>query len=167
MIALRTLLFALGLFASALFAADAPREAHGSADIYAAPGVALAWGIQRGANEAATAVVVRIATDPQSYPWLMVAGIDPFTKAEQPLQRATSSSGTLDVRIARAQFADFPRTELRLYASASAAGSGSPALVIFYHGVPDTTPEFTDAAKLDAHLAARVAQALATGGKTP
>ena len=163
----RALLLGLALLASAASAADAPREVHGSADAYAAPGVALAWGVLRGASEAATMVVMRIVTDPQAYPWLMVAGIDPFTKAEQPLQRAAASSGTLDVRIPRAQFADYPRTELRLFASAAAAQGGSPALVIFYHGVPDTTPEFTDAARLDAHLAARIAQARAAGGKAP
>ena len=50
---------------------------------------------------------------------------------------------------------------------AAAAQSGSPALVIFYHGVPDTTPEFTDASGLDAHLAARIGQVRATGGKAP
>jgi hypothetical protein len=167
MTALRTLLLALALLASAASAADPPREVHGSADAYAAPGVALAWGVLRGANEAATTVVMRIVTDPQAYPWLMVAGIDPFTKAEQPLQRATASNGTLDVRIPRAQFADYPRTEVRLFASAAAAQSGPPTLVIFFHGVPDTTPEFTDASRLDAHLAARIAQSRATGGKAP
>jgi hypothetical protein len=164
---MRALLAGLGLLAGLASASDAPREAHGSADIYAAPGVALAWGVLRGANEAATTVVVRIVTDPAMYPWLAVAGIDPFTKAEQPVQRAVASTGSLDVRIARAQFADYPRTELRFFPSAAAAQSGAPAFMIFYHGVPDTTPEFTDAAKLEAHLAARVAHARATGGKAP
>jgi len=164
---MRALMLGLWLLSGAASAADTPREVHGSADVYAGPGVALAWGVSRGANEAATTVVMRIVTDPKAYPWLMVAGIDPFTKAEQPLQRATASDGTLDVRIPRAQFADYPRTEVRLFASAAAARSGPPALVIFYHGVPDTTPEFTDASRLDAHLAARVAQSRATGGKAP
>jgi hypothetical protein len=164
---MRTVLLSLGFLAGVVSAADAPREAHGSADIYGAPGVALAWGVLRGANEAATTVVVRVVTDPAMYPWLAVASIDPFTKAEQPVQRAIASTGSLDVRIARAQFADYPRTELRLFASAAAAQSGAPAFMIFYHGVPDTTPEFTDAAKLEAHLAARVAQARVTGGKAP
>ena len=164
---MHALLLGLWLLSGAASAADAPREVHGSADVYAAPDVALAWGVLRGANEAATTVVIRVVTNPQAYPWLAVAGIDPFTKAEQLLQRATASSGTIDVRIPRAQFADYPRTEVRLFSSPAAAQSGPPALVIFYHGVPDTTPEFTDASKLDAHLAARIAQARATGGKTP
>jgi hypothetical protein len=163
----RAMLLGLAALAAAVSAADAPREAHGSADSYAAPGVALAWGVLRGANEAATTVVMRVVTDPAAYPWLAVVGIDPFTKAEQPLQAATSSSGSLDVRISRARFADYPRTELRLFTSAAAAQSGVPALMIFYHGVPDTTPEFTDAGKLDAHLAARIGEARAAGAKAP
>ena len=164
---MRALLMGLAILAGAASAADAPREAHGNSDVYAAPGVALAWSVQRGANEATTTVVVRVVTDPTMYPWLAVAGIDPFTKAEQSLQRATASSGSIDVRIARAQFADYPRTELRLFASAAAAQGGVPALTIFFHGVPDTTPEFTDAGKLEAHLASRVAQARAAGAKSP
>jgi hypothetical protein len=163
----RTLLLGLWILAGMGSAADTTREVHGSSDIYAAPGVALAWGVLRGANERATTVVLRVVTDPALYPWLAVAGIDPFTKAEQPAQPPTASSGSLDVRIPRAQFADYPRTELRLYASAAAARGGAPALMIFYHGVPDTTPEFTDPGKLEAHLAARIAHARAAGGKVP
>jgi hypothetical protein len=44
--------------------AGAPRERHGMADTFGAPGIALAWAILRGVNEAITTVVVRIATDP-------------------------------------------------------------------------------------------------------
>jgi len=155
------------LACGAAAAAAAPREAHGSADTFAAPGVMLAWGVLRGANEAATTVVVRVVTDPALFPWLAVAGVDPFSKAEQPLQAATGSTGSLDVRIPRAQFADTPRTEIRLYPSAAAARGATPSLVIFYHGVPDTTPEFAAAAQLDAHLAARIAALRASGAKTP
>jgi len=149
-------------------AAETPREVHGSADAYAAPGVALAWGVLRGASETATVVVVRVITDPQAYPWFAATGIDPFSKGEQPLLRATQSAGPLDVRVPRAQFADYPRTELRFFASAAAAQSGTPKLVVFYLGVPDTTPELVDEAKLDVYLADRIARArAATGSKAP
>lgn len=147
--------------------AEAPTELHGNADTFAAPGVALAWAVQRGATEETTVVVVRVATDTAAFPWLALVGIDPFTKAAVALQPATASAGSLDVRIPRARFADTPRTELRLYASAAAARAGTPARVVFYHGVPDTTPEFADAAKLDAHLAARIAALRLTAGLPP
>ena len=39
---------------------------------------------------------------------------------------------------------------------AAVAGAMVPIMVVFYLGVPDTTPEFADAAKLDAYLADRI-----------
>ena len=59
------------------------------------------------------------------------------------------------MRIPRAQFADTPRTEWAYYMSEGDAREGKPALVVYYLGIPDTTPEFADAAKLDAYLGAR------------
>ena len=80
-------------FAAVANAAHAQTVVHGSADAYAAQGVAMAWGVARGASEASTSVVVRVVTDASAYPWLSVRGIDPFTKAEQPLERARVVSG--------------------------------------------------------------------------
>jgi hypothetical protein len=57
------------------------------------------------------------------------------------------------VRIPRGSFADFPRTEWQFL------GSGKePRLTVFYLGVPDTTPEFADEARLDAYLEERLAK---------
>ena len=159
------LLFASG---AALHGAEAPREVHGMSDAFATPGVALAWGVVRGGSETTTLVVVRIVTQPASYPWVAVAGSDPFTQRKQPLRAATPSAGTVDVRSPRAHFADFPRTELRLYESAAAAQQDAPALVVFFLGVPDTTPEFATEDKLQAYLSERVARLRPdTGSKAP
>jgi hypothetical protein len=148
-------------------AADAPRELHGMADAFAAPGIALAWGVVHGASEATTTVVVRIVTDPTKYGWIGVVGIDPFSKQEQPLRPATSSTGVIDIREPRARFADLPRTEIRLYGSEATVRSGTPALTVFYLGVPDTTPEFASEDKLEAYLADRVSRLRAAGSKMP
>ena len=155
---------ALWTLSPAAVAGDAPREVHGSADAYAAPGVALAWGVLRGADEATTAVIIRIDADPAVYPWLSAMAIDPFSKAEAPLLRITRGARSLDVRVPRAQFADYPRSELRFFVSAATVDAGTPQLVVFYLGVPDTTPEFTDAARLDSDLNVRIARARAAIG---
>jgi len=153
---------------AAVHGAEAPREVHGMSDAFAAPGVALAWGVVRGASETATVVVARIVTDPAMYPWLAVTGGDPFTHRTGPLLAATRSAGVIDVRSPRAQFADLPRTAFRLYESAAAAQQDVPALVVFFLGVPDTTPEFATEDKLQAYLNDRVARlAGASGGKPP
>ena len=121
----------------------------------------------RGADEATTAIVIRIVVDPIAYPWLAVVAIDPFSKQEQAMQRPVQAAGPFDLRIPRAQFADYPRTELRLFDSAVHAQANAPQLVVYYLGVPDTTPEFADAAKLDASLSERIARARTAAGGTP
>jgi hypothetical protein len=143
--------------------AEEPREVHGSSDAYSAQGVTLAWGILRGGDEASTLVVLRVIADSRVYATVAVAGRNPFSGQERVLQPATAASASIDVRVPRPQYADFPRTEVRFYAAASAT---APALVVYYLGVPDTTPEFPDATKLDAYLIDRIARARA-GGKTP
>ena len=140
-------------------AADPAQTVHGSADVYAAPGIALAWGILRGANEAATTVVVRVAADSQSFGTLEVVGIDPFTQKTERRLTPTALKDTVDVKVPRAQFADFPRTELRFFASASPSASDAPTLVVYYLGIPDTTPEFPSNAALEKYLAARLSSA--------
>lgn len=161
-------LLALCCWCAAVAGAQMPREVHGSHDAYAARGIAIAWGVLRGANEAATTVVVRIAVDPQSYPWLAVTAIDPFSKQEQEVQRPAAAVASIDLRVPRSQFGDYPRTEVRLFDSAASAQAGTAVLVIYFLGVPDTTPEFTDTAKLDASLVERMARARAgSGDKAP
>lgn len=150
-------------------AAESAGEMHGMGDAFAAPGVALAWGVLRDSKNAdAAVVVIRLATDPQVYPFAAAAGIDPFTSQREPRLAGTRTAGGIDIRVPRARFADFPRTEILLYGSATAPPSGAPRLTVFYLGVPDTTPEFATAAALDAYLSARIARLEATpGSKTP
>jgi hypothetical protein len=142
--------------------ADAPREVHGAADAYAEPGIALAWGVQRGTDEASTRVTLRIVADPARYPRLTIVGRDPFTQAERVVQAARPTAGLPDLAIARAQFADFPRTELRFFGP---GGAEVPIVVVYYLGVPDTTPEFAAAAALDRDLGERIARARAATGE--
>ncbi len=154
-------------FACALAsAADPPREVHGSADSFAAPGVALAWGVLRdsAAGDAAT-VVVRLVTDGQAYPLAAAAGIDPFGGGRESRLAAAAVGPGIDVRVPRSRFADFPRTEFLFYDSAAALAAQAPRLVVFYVGVPDTAPEFATEAALAAHLDERIAR-LATASRS-
>jgi hypothetical protein len=148
-------------------ATEAPREVHGMADAFAAAGVAIVWGVVRGASETTTIVAIHVVTDTALYPWVAVEGSDPFTQRQHPLLQPMSSAGVINVRSPRAHFADFPRTELRFYGSAAEAQSGAPKLVVFYLGVPDTTPEFATEDKLEAYLTDRIARLRGSGSKTP
>jgi hypothetical protein len=105
--------------------------------------------------------VMRVAYEQGRFARLAVEGVDPFTKERKPAAPPRALSGAFEIRIARKTFADFPRTEILFFDAKSA--SGAPAeLVIYYLGVPDTTPEFPTEPALDAYLADRLAK-LGTG----
>ena len=148
----------LAMVAVAGIAAEPIREVHGAGDAYAAPGAALAWGVLRGTSEASTTVVVRIVTDPGAYAAVAAIAANPFSQKVVDLLRRTPAGSPTDVRVPRSQFADTPRTEWRFYASTTPAAPDTPALVVFFLGVPDTTPEFASEAALEAYFADRFAR---------
>jgi hypothetical protein len=157
---------ALALATLALAAAGAPaaetaREVHGAADAYAEPGIALAWGVLRGPDEATTRVTLRIVADPARFARVAVVGRDPFTQAERVVLAPAAAAGLPDLAIPRAHFADYPRTEVRLIGPGA---SDAPVVVVYYLGVPDTTPEFPAAAALERDLGERIARARKASG---
>jgi hypothetical protein len=146
----------------------AAREVHGAGDAFAEPGIALAWAVLRGRTEDATLVTLRIvAAEGGPYRLASVTGVHPFSQQRRVLLQAASLASGVTLRIPRAQFADFPRTEIRLYRDEAAAARDEAALVILYFGVPDTTPEFADAAALDADVAARLERARTSRSRSP
>lgn len=159
MIALRGLLIGALVCAAALSRAADPVEVHGASDIFAARGVAIAWGILRGASEEATLVVLRVAAETGKFSHIAVDGVDPFTRRRQALMAGQPFAGTIDVRIPRTRFADLPRSEIRLYGSPEALQRGAPSLLIYYLSIPDTTPEFATEGALVAYLDGRIEKA--------
>ena len=143
--------------------ADGPPGIHGHSDAFAGQGIAIAWGILRGATEQTTKVVLKIIADPSRYESIAMDGEDPFTGTRQTIFMQRPSKGTIDLRIPRSQYADLPRTELRFF---TRLGQSQPMVIVYYVGVPDTTPEFADEAKLEAFLTERVTR-LAQQAKQP
>jgi hypothetical protein len=128
------------------------KEVHGQTDVFKAPGVSMAWAVLRGPDEARTFIVVRLQVG-SGIDSVTVTGRDPFTKEEKVLQRVTFANGRAEVRIPRGSFADHPRTEWQFQGTAKEL-----PLTVFYLGVPDTTPEFADEARLEKYLEERVAK---------
>jgi hypothetical protein len=135
-----------------LLAPAEAKEVHGKVNAFKTPGVAMAWAVFRGPDEARTVVVVRLRVG-TGIEGVTVTGRDPFTKATKELKRVSFSNGRADVLIPRTSFADHPRTEWQFTGKAKQL-----PLTVFYLGVPDTTPEFAEVARLDAYLEERLAK---------
>jgi hypothetical protein len=85
-----------------------------------------------------------------------VDGVDPFTGRRREILGRQPLPDRLDVRTARATFADLPRREVHVYPADQP--SPRPSLTVFFLGVPDTTPEFTSEAALGAYLESTLAK---------
>lgn len=126
---------------------------HGADSVFASPCIGIAWGILRAPTEEETVVVTRGSNPMARYAYLRVEGVNPFTGRRTAVVEGVPLGARADVKSPRASFADFPRREIHLYASEAAWRARKPALTVYYLGVPDTTPEFTSEAALDAYLA--------------
>ena len=133
-----------------------PTEVHGPAMCSRRHGVALAWGDparrERGHDD---------GRDPRRRGSVRCRGLavgrrrSVHAGTRAPVSRATAWRGTVDLRIPRAQFADFPRTELRFFASSSPAAGAAAAGRLSISAFPTRRRSSPTDAKLEAHLAAR------------
>ena len=111
----------------------------------------MAWGILKAASEDQSQVVIRIVPLSGVYAYTSVEGVDPFTQKRQEILGGHPLTGTLEIRSPRATFAEFPRREIRVF-TAGDWQARRPTLIIYYMGVPDTTPEFLTESALSAYL---------------
>jgi hypothetical protein len=125
------------------------QEIHGENSSFVGHGVAMVWGVLRGASEDDTQAVLRIAPAGGAYVAVSIDGVDPFTQTRRVLFARSALGTSLNVRTARATFGDLPRREIHFFAGTEAAGS---ALTVYFMGLPDTTPEFTSEAALARYL---------------
>jgi hypothetical protein len=162
------LVFVLVLLMVPTLARSQGQEIHGENSVFAGHGVAIAWGVLKGATEEETQVILRVVPMDISFADVRIEGVDPFTQNRQVIVDGQPLHDPLDVRTARGTFADFPRREIRLYRNDADWQAHKPTVTIFYLGLPDTTPEFTSEAALFTYLDAALAKIRGAGqGKRP
>jgi hypothetical protein len=132
--------------ASSMVAAE--EIVHGADAVFRDQGLAMGWAVARERDETKTVVLVRVVDAAGRFAAVAVDGVDPFTNKRIVLVPSHAAAGTDDIVIPRVSFGDWPRTEFHFYA----AQSDTPALTVYYLGVPDTTPEFTDRAAARRYL---------------
>ena len=159
---------ALALLAMPTLALGQGQEVHGENSVFAGHGVAIAWGVLKGATEEQTQVILRIVPMGAAFAAVRIEGVDSFTQNRQVIIDGQPLRDRLDVRTPRGTFADFPRREIQLYRTDADWQAHKSSVTIFYLGLPDTTPEFTSEAALLTYLAEALAKVQGAGqGKTP
>ena len=151
--------FALALLLAAQVQPGGATEIHGERDVFAAPGVVLAWAVLRTPTEEDTQVVIRVVLTADTYAYVRMWGVDPFSGERRVMTPGGRIAGMVHLMTPRRTFVDHPRREIRLYRTEQEWKADRPALTIYYLGVPDTTPEFISEAALAQYLADAVSRA--------
>jgi hypothetical protein len=140
------------LLAAGSFCAHAQEVVHGADSLFVAPTVKIAWAVHKGATEETTFVIIRIVNTTGHYRQVRLDGVDPFSKNRMVLVSAHPLAASIDLSVPRSGFADFPSSEIHLYAKDPALLDQPPSLTVYYLGVPDTTPEFANVQEAQAYL---------------
>jgi hypothetical protein len=133
----------------------AGQEIHGADSSFRAQGITILWAILKGPSEETSHVYIRILHDRAVAPALMFFGVeavDPFSKERAWVIKAPLWGGQT-LQIVRTEFRDKTERWLHFFPDRESMEKGQPVLTIFYHGVPDTTPELLTEAEVEAFLA--------------
>ena len=143
----------LGLLGSGNGHAQAGAElVHGADSLFVTPDVAIVWAVlKQPASDHAT-VWLRIVNRTRKFSHVGVDGVDPFSKKRVPIEPGIALAAEVVLASDRDSFSDSPSREVHLYGSESDWRAARPRLTIYYLGVPDTTPEFSNRATMDAYL---------------
>jgi hypothetical protein len=150
------------LCAAGLLAGGAPRihaqgvEVHGADSTFRTRGVVLMWAVLKGDDEPSTMVVldlVKAAPEAERYRFYTVLAVDPFSGEARPELEAEPLEERNRVLRSRPDFQLFSARRIFFFADSESAAAGLPELTIYYQGVPDTAPEFSAPAELDAYFA--------------
>jgi hypothetical protein len=135
--------------------AFAATEIHGADSSFRAQGITILWAILKGASEETSFVHIRILHDKAAAPGLRfyrIEAVDPFSKEREWVGNGEPLGSVQTLKIVRTDFRDKTERWLHFYGDRESLEKGQAALTIFYHGVPDTTPEILTEAELEAYL---------------
>ena len=118
-------------------------EHHGADSSFPLGDLVILWGILKGPDEDRSWVTIKmIRTGSEPGPWTSyrLEAVDPFSQEKEWVTPGESLGKENVFKARRSSFRDKAGRRIHLYPAQS--GEEKPGAIIFYQGVPDTTPEF-------------------------
>lgn len=118
-------------------------EHHGADSSFQLRNLVILWGILKGPDEDrswVTIKIIRTAGEPSPWKSYRLEAVDPFSQEKEWVTPGESLGRENVVKARRSSFREKTGRRIHLYPGQDA--EGKPAAIIFYQGVPDTTPEF-------------------------
>jgi hypothetical protein len=153
------MLLATACFMGSLFVMEIgrceTREIHGADSSFRVDFLGIVWGMLRGDQGAPVQVIIRVRVlgdSPAPYAAYAVQAVEPLSGATDWVARRRPLESVNDVVSPREVFKEMTGRRLLFYRQAAGASEPAPDLVIYYMGVPDTTPEFADAGQMEKYF---------------
>jgi len=135
--------------------AFAQREYHGADSAFEKEGIMILWGILKGKDEESSWVYIKIlspAGGQGRFQVFSVEAVDPFSNEKEWVVREQRLEKENLVRSARSSFTEKTVRRILFFGNMRNVEEGIPDMVIFYRGVPDTTPELLSKKELETYF---------------
>ena len=133
--------------------AETQEEHHGADSSYQLNNLVILWGILKGPDEDrswVTIKIIRTGSDPGPWESFRVEAVDPFTQEKEWVTPRQCLGKETAIKSPRSSFRD--KTGRRIFLYSDPSKGEKPSAVIFYQGVPDTTPEFLTEKEMEAYF---------------
>jgi hypothetical protein len=125
--------------------AQGKREYHGADSIFEKEGIIILWGIFKGSTEETSWVYIKIIQTGGGPAFFQLFGVeaeDPFSNQKEWVVKGVAFKKENMVKSIRASFREKTARRVLFYEKAEDLLKENPAMIVYYLGVPDTSPEF-------------------------
>jgi len=125
--------------------AQGKREYHGADSIFEKEGIIMLWAILKGSTEENSWVYIKIiqtGEGPASFQLFGVEAVDPFSNQKEWVVKGEAFKKENMVKSIRASFREKTARRVLFYEKTEDLLKENPAMIVYYLGVPDTSPEF-------------------------
>jgi hypothetical protein len=130
--------------------ASCQTEYHGADSVFEKEGIVILWAILKGQDEANSWVHIRIINSGGNpFQFYSVEAVDPFSKEKDWVVKGKKLEKDNIVKSVRTSFRDKTSRKILFYQDMEAVGKETPAMTVFYLGVPDTSPEVLSEKEMD------------------
>jgi hypothetical protein len=119
------------------------KEFHGADSVFEKEGITILWAILKGPTEGSSRVYIKILNSGNSpFQAFSVEAVDPFSKEKEWVVRGEVLKKENLVKSVRTSFTEKTGRRVFFYKNAEDLSKGNPATIVYYFGIPDTSPEF-------------------------
>jgi hypothetical protein len=133
----------LALIAWDIFPAYGQKEFHGADSVFEKEGITILWAILKGPTEESSRVYIKILNSGKSpFQIFSLEAVDPFSKEKEWVVKGETLKKENLVKSVRTSFTEKTGRKVFFYKNAEDLSKENAATIVYYLGVPDTTPEF-------------------------